>query len=294
MAKSIGLPSFRRASPTFLETEHVEHPSQRVSASIFGAPLDQTTSFRPGTGSGPQSIREMSWSLETFSPFLGRDTLDLSVIDLGDLVLNDCRMENALDHISSGMEYAARASRVPIMIGGEHTAALGSYRGIKRVYPDAVLLQIDAHLDIREEYEGDPLTHATWVYRAGCEFGFDTIFQLGVRSGTREEWTRARRDVAWCSRALDLPRTLPHDKPIYVTLDIDVLDPAYAPGTGCPEPGGCTYRELIDLVHSMDGLQVVGFDVVEVSPEIDHSGVTAVAAAHLIREAILLFGTGSV
>ncbi|MBV9281031.1 MAG: agmatinase [Chloroflexi bacterium] len=263
-----------------------------VVGALFGAALDRTTSFRSGTSEGPNSIRALSRSLESYSPTLDRDLQDFSLIDLGDLPLQGT-MDEALAEIADAMEHAASPGRLGIMIGGEHTVSLGGFRGIKRVYPDALLLQLDAHLDIRDQYEGERITHASWVYHAGQEFGFEDIVQLGLRSGAREEWPRSRGWTGWSSPELALPPHVRHrlaGRPVYLTIDIDVLDPAFAPGTGCPEPGGVTFRELASFLYSLAGLRVVGLDVVEVSPSLDPAGITAVAAAKLIREAALLFG----
>jgi agmatinase len=178
------------------------------------------------------------------------------------------------------------------MVGGEHTASLGGFRGIKSVYPEALVLQVDAHLDIRPEYDGERYTHATWLHRVGDEFGFDVIHQVGLRSGDRAEWRLARERTAFSGTGLSLPddvRTRLGDKPVYVSIDIDVLDPAHAPGTGCPEPGGYTFRELTEMLYRLAGLNVVALDVMEVSPRTDPAAITAIAAAKLIREAVLLF-----
>jgi agmatinase len=234
----------------------------------------------------------MSDALETFSPTLDRDLEDLTLLDLGDLPLAGLPMPQALNAIADAMAYAASVSRLAVMIGGEHTGSLGGYRGVKRVFPDALLVQVDAHLDIREQYAGEAITHASWLYHAGREFDFGDIFQFGLRSGERAEWRRSRELARWSSTELGPPprvRALLEGKPIYVSIDIDVLDPAYAPGTGTPEPGGPTFRELAAFLYGLAGLQVVGFDVMEVSPNFDPGNITAVAAAKLIREATLLF-----
>jgi agmatinase len=205
-------------------------------------------------------------------------------------------MEAALERIADGMGYAASQAQLTVMVGGEHTASLGGFRGIKRVYPDAHLLQVDAHLDIRAEYEGQRYTHATWLHRVGDEFSFSLIHQVGLRSGDRSEWRVARERSAWSSTDLVLPdevRAGLHGKPLYVSIDIDVLDPAHAPGTGCPEPGGVTFRELASFLYGLAGLRVVALDVMEVSPETDPAGITAIAAAKLVREAVLMWGLGA-
>jgi len=213
--------------------------------------------------------------------------------DLGDLHLLNAGMPESLDRISAAMCLAASQARLGVMVGGEHTASLGGFRGLKRVYPQAVILQADAHLDMRPEYEGEAFTHATWLNRVGQEYGFSIIHQVGLRSGDRHEWETARRQTAWSTTDLNLPRSIRQrigQLPVYVSIDIDVLDPAHAPGTGCPEPGGVTFRELAAFLVSLEGLHVVALDVMEVSPNLDAANITAAAAAKLIREAILLFG----
>jgi agmatinase len=282
----------RPVSPRFTLSSDERLPG--AAAVFFGAPLDLTTSFRSGTGDGPGAIRRLSDSLETYSPALDRDLEDLTLVDLGDLDLEGGGVEEALDAIADAMEEAASVGRLPVMFGGEHTVSLGGFRGIRRGHPDAMLVQLDAHADLRESYDGRPLTHATWAYHAANEFGFDSLVQLGIRSGAREEWPHTRR-AAWSSRELALPnpiRARLSDRPLYLTVDVDVLDPSAAPGTGCPEPGGATFAELEAFLHGLVGLRVVAVDVVEVAPALDTSEITAAAAAKIVREAVLLFGAG--
>ncbi len=238
-------------------------------------------------------MRHLSEALETYSPALDRSLDDVPFVDLGDLRLEGASMDRALDLVAAAMERAARGAALGIMLGGEHTASLGGYRGVKRIYPNALLVQVDAHLDLREQYDGERLTHASWLFHAGQEFGFGDVFQLGVRSGDRQEWRTARARTAFSSTELVLPppaRARLQGRPIYLSIDIDVLDPAFAPGTGCPEPGGATFRELAGFLYSLAGLRVVGLDVMEVSPNLDPANITAAAAAKLVRDAVLLFG----
>ena len=265
-----------------------------AAAAFFGAPLDATGSFRPGMGAGPGAVRRLSDSLETYSPALDRDLEDLKLVDLGDVDLEALTVEAAVDAIADAMEEAARVGRLPVMFGGEHTVSLGGFRGIRRVHPDAMLLQLDAHADLRQSYGGQALTHATWAYHAATEFGFDSLVQLGLRSGAREEWPRTR-ETAWSSGILELPDATRYrlsEHPVYLTVDIDVLDPSAAPGTGCPEPGGATYAELEAFLHGLADMRVVAVDVVEVAPALDPSEITAAAAAKIVRDAVLLFGAG--
>jgi agmatinase len=288
------LPSFARPATHFLASSPDSgDASARPAAALFGAPLDLTESFRRGAHGGPAAVRYMSEALESYSPVLDRDLEDVLVCDLGDLQLDGARMPEALDRISAAMTLAAGQARLGVMLGGEHTASLGGFRGLKHVHPNAVILQADAHLDMRPEYEGEAFTHATWLNHVGQEFGFGIIHQVGLRSGDRQEWANARRQTAWSTTDLSLPGSIRQaigKLPVYVSIDIDVLDPAHAPGTGCPEPGGATFRELVAFLYSLEGLRVVGLDVMEVSPNLDTANITAAAAAKLVREAILLFG----
>lgn len=244
---------------------------------------------------GPTAIRHLSDVLETYSPALDADLGDHALLDLGDLDLDERPMEACLDEIRDAMAHAASVAHLGVMLGGEHTCSLGGFRGIKRVYPDALLLQADAHLDIREAYEGERFTHASWVYRAGEEFGFGDIFQVGVRSGARDEWRTARQRTAWSSPHLEIgapARARLTRRPVYLSIDIDVLDPAHAPGTGTLEPGGVSFQDLARFVYSLRGVRLVGLDIMEVSPNLDASNMTALAAAKLVRELVLLARPG--
>jgi agmatinase len=279
------------ASPLY--TLAVPSSPDRAAAAIIGAPFDLTASFRRGSQDGPTAIRRLSESLETYSPELELDLEDIVVVDLGDVVAPNAGVDDALDAIAAAMGRALEQARVAVLFGGEHTVTLAGFRAVRRVHPDAVLVQVDAHADLRAEWEGQAITHATWLHQAGIEFGFENVFQFGIRSLAREE-SRAARRVAWTSGDLTMPDAvvaLLRRRPIYLTIDIDVLDPAVAPGTGSPEPGGASFRELQAFLYAFEPLDVVAFDVVEVAPNLDPSEVTGVVAAKLVREGILLFGS---
>jgi agmatinase len=253
-----------------------------------------TETFRAGASAGPAAVRGMSEVLETYSPVLDRDLEDVHMRDIGDLDLRGLSMPKALDVISGAMALAASQAALAVMLGGEHTCSLGGFRGLRRVYPEAVILQVDAHLDMRPEYDDQVFSHATWLNHVGQEFGFAVVHQVGLRSGERREWQTARTRTAWSSPELSLPLAVRErlgQRPLYVSIDIDVLDPAHAPGTGCPEPGGVTFRELMTFVHGLEGLRVVALDVMEISPNLEASNITAAAAAKIVREAILLFAS---
>jgi len=277
-----------------LALDPAEAGDRRATAAIVGAPLDATESFRTGAAGGPAAIRRMSDSLETYSPVLEADLEDAAIVDHGDVELEGLEVDEALERIASAVEVAARSAAVAVMLGGEHTVSLAGYRAVKRLHPDAVLVQVDAHADLRAEWEGRAITHASWTHQAGVEFGFEDVFQFGVRSLAREEWEAARVQVACSTESLDIPDSVSErirGHPVYLTIDIDVLDPAAAPGTGCPEPGGVAFRELQRLLYVLGAFDVVAFDVVEVAPNLDPAEITATAAAKLVREGILLFGS---
>jgi len=262
----------------------------RPRAVIIGAPLDRTESFRSGTREAPERIRAVSDVLEMYSPLLGADLEDVALADLGDVPIAADDVECALDKVAQAIASVAPEA-VPILLGGEHTATVGAVRGALRVFPDLAVVQVDAHADLRDAYAGERLSHATVMRRIADALGMDRIVQLGIRSGTREEFALARQ-CRHSTADLAIPAGLRRwlaDRPLYLSVDIDVLDPSCAPGTGCPEPGGATFAELLSMIHSLRGLRVIGVDVMEVLPAADVNDVTSIAAAKLVRECAIAF-----
>ena len=269
------------------------HPGRTGRVTLLGAPLDSTGSFRAGCAEGPTGIRWASENLETYSPHLDRDLEEMSLGDLGDLSLSGLAQEAALAEIERETGRLLDAGTLPFLLGGEHTIALGVARAVLARYPDAWICQLDAHADLRDTYLDEPLSHATWAYRVGEQYGFERLVQLGIRSGLREEFHLGRSHSAFFSDSLMLPRVLRkqlEQRPVYLSLDLDVLDPAYAPGTGTPEAGGASYRELITFLDSLSDLRLVALDLNEVAPPLDPTGATSALAAKLVRELALLFG----
>jgi len=255
--------------------------------------LDKTGCFRPGAADGPTGIRWASDNLETYSPALDRDLEEYQIGDRGDLALADLPMPAALARIEEEVDRLLVADSIPFVLGGEHTIALPIARAVLKRYPDAMILHFDAHADLRESYAGATYGHASWAYHVGREFGYDRLVQLGIRSGLREEFRFARERCACFSMDLRLPEAVRAELatyPLYLTLDIDVLDPACAPGTGTPEAGGVAYRELFDCLYGLAGMRVVAMDINEVAPPLDPTGVTSAVAAKLVREMVLMFG----
>lgn len=278
-------------------------PGRIGQVTLLGAPLDRTGSFRPGTAEGPHGIRWASENLETYSPYLDLDLEDLDVGDLGDISFDIPPLlgergpggegERAVHLITTEVGKLLDAGTLPLVFGGEHTIALGITHAVMARYPNAMILHFDAHADLREEYLGERFSHAAWAYHAGVAYGFERLVQLGIRSGLREEFTLGRARNAHFSMGLDIPdgvRLALAERPVYLTLDIDVLDPSQAPGTGTPEAGGATYPELMACLTSLRHLNVVAMDINEVAPPLDPTGITSAVASKIARELMLLFG----
>lgn len=260
---------------------------------IVGVPMDYTVSFRPGSRFGPQQIRTVSYGLEEYSVYLDKDLGDKRYYDLGDINLPCGNVVHSLEIIEKVAKRILKDKKFPIMIGGEHLVTYPIVKAVYELHQDLVVVHFDAHADLRTDYLGESNSHATVMRKVAEMIGPKNVYQFGIRSGTKDEFVYARENTnIYIERVLEPLReviALLGDRPVYVTLDIDVVDPAFAPGTGTPEPGGCTSRDILTAIHELGRANVVGFDLVEVSPQSDLSERTALLAAKIIREAILLF-----
>ncbi|PZE20106.1 agmatinase [Paenibacillus xerothermodurans] len=262
-------------------------------AVIYGMPMDFTVSFRPGSRFGPPRIREMSVGLEEYSPYLDKSLEDITYFDAGDLLLPFGNAARSLDIIGDYVRQLLNDGKVPIGLGGEHLCTWPVIREMYAKYPDLAIVHFDAHADLREHYEGEPLSHSTPLRKVAALMGGKNIYQFGIRSGSREEFKYARENVNFHPFDVlePLKKVLPElaGRPIYLTIDIDVLDPSAAPGTGTAEAGGITSKELLAAIHAMAeaGLNLVGADVMEVAPVYDPSEQTPIVASKLIREILL-------
>ena len=258
---------------------------------LFGAPFDSTTSYRPGTRFGSRTIRQESFGVETYSPYQDKDMTDYSFFDSGDLELCFGSSEKALEDIEERTQTILEDGKRPFMMGGEHLVTLGAVRAVAKKYPDLHIIHFDAHADLREEYLGAQLSHAAVLKRCWELVGDGRIFQFGIRSGDREEFLWGKDHVFTNKFNFNgLKETVGSlkGKPVYFTLDLDVLDPSVFPGTGTPEPGGVTFNELRDAVELVcSSLNIVGCDVNELSPPYDPSGISAAAACKIVREMLL-------
>jgi agmatinase len=261
---------------------------------LVGAPLDATVSYRPGSRFGPPAVRAASWVLEEWSPAAGRGLEDVGLCDLGDLDLPPGDVPASLAAIGDTVEALASEGLRPFVLGGEHLVTLPAVAALAARHPGLRVLQFDAHADLRDEYLGLRLSHATVMRRISEVVGPERVYQLGIRSGTEAEWRFGRGATRMAMDALTLPaewRQALESGPVYVTVDIDCVDPAFAPGTGTPEPGGPGAREFLAALDGLRGLRLVGADVVEVAPAYDPGAITAILAAKAVRQ-VLLCATG--
>lgn len=258
---------------------------------LFGAGFDGTTSFRPGTRFAPSAIRNESFGIETYSPYQDRDMLDYSFFDSGDLELPFGNTEKVLSDIKERTEIILNDGKFPFMIGGEHLVTLGAVRAVAKEYPDLYIVHFDAHADLRDNYLGQKLSHACVLRRCHEIVGDGHVFQFGIRSGDRDEFKFAEEHTYMNKFNFNtLEETVENlkGKNVYLTVDLDVLDPSIFAGTGTPEAGGVTFDELRKaLTFVCSKLDIVGCDVNELSPQYDQSGVSTAVACKIIREMLL-------
>jgi len=266
---------------------------QEAEIVLLGIPMDFTVSFRPGSRLGPQQIRNVSPGLEEYSFSLNKSLAEKRYFDGGDLVLPLGNVELSLSMIAESARGIFADNKFPIFLGGEHLISYPLIMAAYEKYPDLAVVHFDAHADLRMDYLGEKNSHAAVMRRIVELVGGKNVYQFGIRSGEREEFNFAQNNTnMYFDQVLEpLKRVIPKlgDRPVYVTLDIDVVDPAFAPGTGTPEPGGCSSKEIIQCIHLLGETNVIGFDLVEVLPMNDLSERTALLAAKLVREAMLSF-----
>lgn len=275
---------------SFLSAKNSYQDAQVV---LTGIPLDLTSSFRPGSRQGPQAIRSASEGLEEYSPYLNLDLVDCLFYDGGDLLLPHGNLQVCFERAEHLCRLLLQDNKLPVFLGGEHLITFPIVKAMLDFYPDLAVLHFDAHADLRDEYLGETYSHAT-VMRRVCDLvSPENVYQFGIRSGTREEFAYGENFTHFYPFEIlaGLESSLPglKGRSLYVTLDIDVVDPSYAPGTGTPEPGGVSPHELFRVFDLLQGWNVVGCDYVELAPVYDRSGITVLLAAKLVREGILAF-----
>jgi agmatinase len=308
--EAVGPPDARQvprfAGPdTFARLPRLQDVDGQVGVSILGVPFDSGVSYRPGARFGPGAVRMGSKLLRSYHPYLDVEPWASSqVVDAGDVAANPFAIEQALTQVErAATEVLQRSSRL-VTIGGDHTIALPLLRAMHARHGPIALVHFDAHLDTWDTYFGAPYTHGTPFRRAVDEglLDLDVSAHVGIRGPlySMSDLTDDKGlgfaivttvDVArhGVDQAIDRVRERVGRRPVYVSIDIDVLDPSHAPGTGTPEPGGLTTRELQLILRGFDGLNLVGGDVVEVAPAYDHAELTSIAAANVVYELLGLF-----
>ena len=266
---------------------------QDCQVGMFGVPYDGTTSFRPGTRFGPAAIRDVSEGLETYCPQLDRDLDDIAYADLGALAIPFGAPEPVVERVKTATEAVLDLGLKPLMLGGEHSISSGAVSAVAEHHPDLVLVQLDAHADLREEWLGARHSHACAMRRCLEVLPSGDLLQLAIRSGTRHEFQELRhsgRLIQDCPALAQAMQNLA-GRPIYLTLDLDWFDPAVLPGTGTPEPGGFHWSDFAQVVRVLRDHRLVGADVVELAPQLDVSGASAVLAAKVVRSLLLLMAS---
>ena len=264
---------------------------------LYGAPYDSTTSYRPGARFGPAAIRHESYGLETYSPYQNADLTDCEIFDSGDLELCFGSSESALVDIESRAAEILRDGKFPLLLGGEHLVTLGAVRAVAARWPDLHIVHFDAHADLRDDYLGAKLSHACVLRRCHDLLGDGRIHQFCIRSGDREEFAFAaahtdlhRFDFSGLG---ELTRWLCDAKvPVYLTIDLDCLDPSAFPGTGTPEAGGVSFLQLLEAIRTVARAHIVGADLNELAPMLDASGVSTATACKVLRELLLALARG--
>lgn len=268
---------------------------------LFGAPYDATSTHRKGSKLAPKAIRKESVNVETYSPYIERDLLDISVHDAGDLVFKSAAPATMVNTVEAEATMILDAGKFPVLLGGEHLVTLGAFRAIHKKYKDVCLIHFDAHTDLRDDWCGEKLNHSTVIrrcfdvlYAAPLQGGLGAlrIFQFGIRSGERAEFEWAKQNTSLCKHDFSNLDSAIHtisNRPVYFTIDLDILDPSEFGGTGTPEAGGVSFRALMEATTKVfKNLNVVGCDITELSPPYDSNGTSTALACKYIREVLLL------
>ena len=259
---------------------------------LFGAPFDSTTSFRPGARFGCSSMRHESFGLETYSPYQNKDLTDYAIFDSGDLELCFGSAEMALADIENRAAEILSDGKLPLLMGGEHLVTLGAVRAVAKHFPNLHIIHFDAHADLRNDYLGAQLSHACVIRRCHDLLGDGRIHQFCIRSGDREEFQFAKEHTNFHPFGFDgleelINQLVKYQAPVYLTIDLDCLDPSLFPGTGTPEAGGVTFPQLLDAILMVCRTNVVAADVNELAPMLDTSGVSTATACKVLRELLL-------
>ena len=262
---------------------------------IFGVPYDGTTSFKPGARFGPSSIREVSNGIETFCPQLNMDLESMKYVDLGSLEIPLGAPEPIIKIVEQTTEELINNGLKPLMLGGEHSVTCGAIKACAKTYHDLILIQLDAHADLRMSWQGSEHNHACTMKRCLEVLPSKNLLQVGIRSGSKDEFQEMQNKKRLISQisgqypnALEKVLETHIGKPLYITIDLDWFDPGVLPGTGTPEPGGFNWQDFAYIIHILKKHKVIGADVVELAPQLDQSGISSILAAKVTRSLLML------
>ncbi len=264
----------------------------RGEAVVIGIPFDGAAPAKTGARLGPDAIRRGSFSLETFSPYLDRDLAGRDYLDWGDIEVSPAELQKTLEAVEQKVSAILAGGMNPMVLGGEHCQTIAVVRALRRKYPNLMILHLDAHLGFQDSVNGELCCHAMVMRRVSEEVGPEQIFRIGTRSGSREEFQAAGvklpLDPDTYPRDIEgVMKRIPKGIPLFVTLDLDVFDPSLVPGVINPEPWGLTWREFIQIARGLTYRHCIGFEAVELVPEADPTGVSALVAASAVRELML-------
>lgn len=253
---------------------------------MLGMPFDGTVSYRSGSRFAPEQIRLASWGLEDYSPRFDKHLEDVNFHDVGDLEFPLGNTYKSLDLIEENVEQIYKDGKRVFGIGGEHLVTLPEIKAVAKFYKDLAIVHFDAHTDLREEYLGEEMSHSAVIRHASKIVGAENIKQIGIRSGMKEEWEFMKKHNTLIHEYSGLDEL--KSKKVFVTVDLDVLDPSVMSGTGTPESGGMQFNELMVWFEYLKNFDIVGADVVELAPDYDTSGVSTAVATKVIRELLMV------
>ncbi len=275
----------------FLDRNWMGENKDYASSNIvmLGLPFDGTVSYRPGSRFAPEQIRLASWGLEEYSPYFDKHLEDCNFHDAGDLEFPLGNTVKSLDLIEKNVEDIYRDGKKVFGIGGEHLVTLPEIKAVSKFYKNLAIIHFDAHTDLREEYLGEELSHSAVIRHCGNIIGFENLKQIGIRSGMKDEFELMQKYNTKATKYEDLDCL--KDKPVFVTVDLDVLDTSIMPGTGTPEVGGLNFNELLGWFKYISKFNIIGADVVELAPDYDSSGASTAVATKVIRELLMTMGS---
>ncbi len=258
---------------------------------LVGLPFDGTSSFKSGSRFAPNSVRIYSDVLETYSPVFDKDIENVNFYDYGDICITVNNFQKFSQQVHNTYSELLKQSKRILSVGGEHLVTLPVVSAYKEFFENFKLIHIDAHADLRDNYLDEKFSHATVMRRISEVIKPEGIYQFGMRSGTKDEFVFAKNNTKFQPFHLNDNLNFIDElkgKKVYITIDLDILDPSVFPGTGTPEPGGVSFKELENFLKKLYNLDIIGADVVELLPDNDTSGISSVVAAKVIRELLIL------